>query len=40
MNEWIMYKTTTEKYDIMNIASSLNENENKYEYEYYKKGQI
>ena len=35
MNEWIMYKTATEKYDIMNIAShSLNENE----YEYYKKG--
>ena len=35
MNEWIMYKTATEKDDIMNIAShSLNENE----YEYYKKG--
>ena len=38
MNEWIMYKTATEKYDIMNIASSLNENENDDEYEYYKKG--
>ena len=36
MNEWIMYETATEKYDIMNIAShSLNENE----YEYYKKGE-
>ena len=35
MNEWIMYKTATEKYDIMNIAShNLNENE----YEYYTKG--
>ena len=34
-NEWIMYKTATEIYDIMNIAShSLNENE----YEYYNKG--
>ena len=39
MNEWIMYKTATEKYDIMNIAShSLNENKN--EYEYYKKGKM
>ena len=35
MNEWIMYKTATEKYDITNIAShSLNEKD----YEYYKKG--
>ena len=35
MNEWIMYKTATEKDYTMNIAShSLNENE----YEYYKKG--
>ena len=39
MNEWIMYKTATEKHDIMNIAShSLKENENDDEYEYYKKG--
>ena len=42
MNEWILYKTATEKYNDMNIASqSLNENEYEYnenEYEEYKKG--
>ena len=38
MNEWILYKTATEKYNDMNIASqNLNENEYEYnenEYEY------
>ena len=42
MNEWILYKTATQKYNDMNIASqSLNENEyeyNKNEYKEYKKG--
>ena len=41
MNEWILYKTATENYNDMNIAShSLNENEYEYnenEYEEYKK---